>query len=115
MERQVTSLSGQCQSRDEKLRELTASLQKLQVRVDQMDAGGAGVSSLVTSVVGQHLKDLAAGGLLGSQVRLGGPRLRDQGQENTAVGPGPLSIPDLKKICIMSRGWADSSLLENAK
>ncbi|XP_045435712.1 SUN domain-containing protein 1 isoform X11 [Pipistrellus kuhlii] len=62
VERQVTSLSGQCQSRDEKLRELTASLQKLQVRVDQMDDGGAGVSSLVTSVVGQHLKDLADSG-----------------------------------------------------
>uniref|UniRef100_G1NX26 Sad1 and UNC84 domain containing 1 n=1 Tax=Myotis lucifugus TaxID=59463 RepID=G1NX26_MYOLU len=60
VERQVTSLSGQCQSRDEKLRELTASLQKLQVRVDQMDDGGAGVSSLVTSVVGQHLKDADA-------------------------------------------------------
>ncbi|XP_023603967.1 SUN domain-containing protein 1 isoform X3 [Myotis lucifugus] len=57
----------ECQSRDEKLRELTASLQKLQVRVDQMDDGGAGVSSLVTSVVGQHLKDLGASGLLGSQ------------------------------------------------
>ncbi|XP_036288490.1 SUN domain-containing protein 1 isoform X8 [Pipistrellus kuhlii] len=71
VERQVTSLSGQCQSRDEKLRELTASLQKLQVRVDQMDDGGAGVSSLVTSVVGQHLKDLAAGGLLGSQADSG--------------------------------------------
>lgn len=69
VERQVTSLSGQCQSRDEKLRELTASLQKLQVQVDQMDDGGAGVSSLVTSVVGQHLKDLGASGLLGSQVR----------------------------------------------
>ncbi|XP_059555457.1 SUN domain-containing protein 1 isoform X7 [Myotis daubentonii] len=67
VERQVTSLSGQCQSRDEKLRELTASLQKLQVRVDQMDDGGAGVSSLVTSMVGQHLKDLGASGLLGSQ------------------------------------------------
>lgn len=67
VERQVTSLSGQCQSRDEKLRELTASLQKLQVRVDQMDDRGAGVSSLVTSMVGQHLKDLGARGLLGSQ------------------------------------------------
>ncbi|XP_027987739.2 SUN domain-containing protein 1 isoform X4 [Eptesicus fuscus] len=71
VERQVTSLSGQCQSRDEKLRELTASLQKLQVRVDQMDDGGARVSSLVTSVVGQHLKDLGAGGLLGSQADSG--------------------------------------------
>ncbi|XP_053782775.1 SUN domain-containing protein 1 [Desmodus rotundus] len=67
VERQVASLSGQCQSRDEKLRELTASLQQLQVRVDQLDDGGAGVSSLVRSVLGQHLKDLGAGGLLGSQ------------------------------------------------
>lgn len=67
VERQVTSLSGQCQSRDEKLRELTASLQKLQVRVDQMDGRGAGMSSLVKSLVGQHLKDLEAGGLLGSK------------------------------------------------
>lgn len=65
----MASLSGQCQSRDEKLRELTASLQQLQVRVDQLDDGGAGVSSLVRSVLGQHLKDLGAGGLLGSQVR----------------------------------------------
>lgn len=62
VERQVTSLSGQCQSRDEKLQELTASLQKLQVRVDQMGDGGAGVSSPVTSVVGQHWKDQAGSG-----------------------------------------------------
>ncbi|XP_036913868.1 SUN domain-containing protein 1 isoform X3 [Sturnira hondurensis] len=67
VERQVASLSGQCQSRDGKLSELTASLQQLQVRVDQLDDGGAGVSSLVRSMVRQHLKDLGAGRLLGSQ------------------------------------------------
>ncbi|XP_053512930.1 SUN domain-containing protein 1 isoform X6 [Artibeus jamaicensis] len=67
VERQVASLSGQCQSRDGKLRELTASLQQLQVRVDQLDDGGAGPSSLVRSVVEHHLKGLGAGGLLGSQ------------------------------------------------
>lgn len=67
VERQVASLSGQCQSRDQRLRELTASLQQLQARVDRLDDGGAGVSSLVRTVVGQHLKDLGAGGLLGSQ------------------------------------------------
>lgn len=103
MERQVTSLSGQCQSRDEKLRELTASLQKLQVRVDQMDDGGAGVSSLVTSVVGQRLKDLGAGGLLGSQVRLGGPRRVFSGTKVRRTQPWDLVllfISDLKKTSI---------------
>lgn len=93
MERQVTSLSGQCQSRDEKLRELTASLQKLQVRVDQMDDRGAGVSSLVTSMVGQHLKDLGARGLLGSQVRHFplGPR-----SEGHSMGLALLFLLDLR-------------------
>lgn len=62
---------GQCQGRDEKLRELTTLLQTLQVRVDQLDEGGVGLSALVRSVVGQHLKDLGAGGLPGSQVRWG--------------------------------------------
>ncbi|XP_035870575.1 SUN domain-containing protein 1 isoform X2 [Phyllostomus discolor] len=67
VERQVASLAGRCQSRDERLRELAASLQQLQARVDRLDDGGAGVSSLVRSVVGQHLKDLSASGLLGAQ------------------------------------------------
>ncbi|XP_054430318.1 SUN domain-containing protein 1 isoform X2 [Pteronotus mesoamericanus] len=67
VERQVASLSGQCQSRDTKLRELTASLQTLRAQVDQLDDGGAGVASLVRSVVGQHLKDLGAGTLPGAQ------------------------------------------------
>lgn len=75
VERQVASLSGQCQGRDERLRELTASLQQLQARVDHLDDGGAGVSSLVRSVVAQHLKDLGASGLLGSQVRPGVPHV----------------------------------------
>ncbi|XP_036137862.1 SUN domain-containing protein 1 isoform X6 [Molossus molossus] len=67
VERQVASLWGQCQSRDQKLSELTASLQTLQVRVDRLDQGGAGLSSLVQSVVGQHLKDIGARGLPGSE------------------------------------------------
>ncbi|KAM5301265.1 SUN domain-containing protein 1 isoform 1-T3 [Glossophaga mutica] len=70
VERQVASLSGQCQSRDERLRELTASLQQLQVRVGQLDDGGAGAPSPARSAAGQPLKDLGAGGLLGSQADL---------------------------------------------
>ncbi|XP_066198180.1 SUN domain-containing protein 1 isoform X3 [Saccopteryx leptura] len=71
VERQMTFLSGQCQSRDEKLRELSALLQTLQVRVDQLDEGRAGMSSLIKSVVGQHLKDIGAGGPLSSQTDSG--------------------------------------------
>ncbi|XP_015447972.1 SUN domain-containing protein 1 isoform X4 [Pteropus alecto] len=65
VERWMTSLSGQCQSHDERLRDLTASLQKLQMRVDQMDGGREGVSSLVSHVVSQRLKEMSADGLLG--------------------------------------------------
>lgn len=68
MQRQVASLSGQCRSRDEKLRELAASLQKLQARVDQMDNDG--VSSQAPDVAGPHVKDGNADGRLGSQVML---------------------------------------------
>ncbi|XP_073070997.1 SUN domain-containing protein 1 isoform X4 [Manis javanica] len=66
VERQVTSLSGQCHSHDKKLRELTVLLQKLQAQVDQMVSGG-GVLSLVRSVVTQHLLETHAGGLPGFQ------------------------------------------------
>ncbi|XP_057343476.1 SUN domain-containing protein 1 isoform X7 [Manis pentadactyla] len=66
VERQVTSLSGQCHSHDKKLRELTVLLQKLQAQVDQMVNGG-GVLSLVRSVVTQHLLETHAGGLPGFQ------------------------------------------------
>ncbi|XP_039735124.1 SUN domain-containing protein 1 isoform X7 [Pteropus medius] len=65
VERWMTSLSGQCQSHDERLRDLTASLQKLQMRVDQIDGGREGVSSLVSHVVSQRLKEMSADGLLG--------------------------------------------------
>uniref|UniRef100_A0A452TJ29 Sad1 and UNC84 domain containing 1 n=1 Tax=Ursus maritimus TaxID=29073 RepID=A0A452TJ29_URSMA len=58
VERQLTSLSGQCRSHDEKLRELAAVLQKLQARVDQMDGDSEATLSLVQRVVGQHLKEM---------------------------------------------------------
>ncbi|XP_034819334.2 SUN domain-containing protein 1 isoform X24 [Pan paniscus] len=45
VEQQVASLSGQCHHHGENLRELTALLQKLQARVDQMDGGAAGPSA----------------------------------------------------------------------
>lgn len=70
MARQLTSLSGQCRSHDEKLRELAAVLQKLQARVDQMDGDSEATLSLVQRVVGQHLKEMGADGLSGSQVML---------------------------------------------
>uniref|UniRef100_A0A2K6S1M4 Sad1 and UNC84 domain containing 1 n=1 Tax=Saimiri boliviensis boliviensis TaxID=39432 RepID=A0A2K6S1M4_SAIBB len=57
VEQQVASLSGQCHHHGENLRELTAMLQKLQARVDQMDDGAAGPSPSVTDAVGQHLRE----------------------------------------------------------
>nr|XP_019603012.1 PREDICTED: SUN domain-containing protein 1 isoform X4 [Rhinolophus sinicus] len=65
VQRQVASLSGQCRSHDEKLRELAALLQKLQARVDQMDSHGA--SSWAPDVAGLHVKDGNANTRLGSQ------------------------------------------------
>ncbi|XP_025719369.1 SUN domain-containing protein 1 isoform X3 [Callorhinus ursinus] len=67
VERQMTSLSGQCRSHDEKLRELAAVLQKLQARVDQMDGDSEGTLSLIQRVVGQHLQEMGADRLSGSQ------------------------------------------------
>ncbi|XP_034525537.1 SUN domain-containing protein 1 isoform X7 [Ailuropoda melanoleuca] len=67
VERQLTSLSGQCRSHDEKLRELAAVLQKLQAQVDQMDGDSEATLSLVQRVVGQHLKEMGADRLSGSQ------------------------------------------------
>lgn len=61
-------MSGQCQSHDARLRDLTASLEKLQVRVAQMDDGSEGLSSLVRHAVSQHLKEMSADGLLGPKV-----------------------------------------------
>ncbi|XP_008562349.1 PREDICTED: SUN domain-containing protein 1 isoform X3 [Galeopterus variegatus] len=67
VDQQVTSLSEQCHHHGEKLRELTILLQKLQARVDQMDNGGAALSSLVRDAMGQHLQEMTATGLLGSK------------------------------------------------
>ncbi|XP_044089368.1 SUN domain-containing protein 1 isoform X4 [Neovison vison] len=67
VEREMTLLSGQCRSHDEKLRELAAVLQHLQARVDQMDGDTEGTLSLVQRVVGQHLKEIGADRLSGSQ------------------------------------------------
>ncbi|XP_069889485.1 SUN domain-containing protein 1 isoform X5 [Dipodomys merriami] len=60
MGQQVASLSAQCHSHDEKLRELTVLLQKLQVRVDQMGNGREELLSWVQDVVRQHLQDMEA-------------------------------------------------------
>ncbi|XP_042542583.1 SUN domain-containing protein 1 isoform X5 [Dipodomys spectabilis] len=60
MGQQVASLSAQCHSHDEKLRELTVLLQKLQVRVDQMGNGREELLFWVQDVVRQHLQDMKA-------------------------------------------------------
>nr|XP_019603008.1 PREDICTED: SUN domain-containing protein 1 isoform X1 [Rhinolophus sinicus] len=75
VQRQVASLSGQCRSHDEKLRELAALLQKLQARVDQMDSHGA--SSWAPDVAGLHVKDGNANTRLGSQHELRISNLED--------------------------------------
>nr|XP_058141649.1 SUN domain-containing protein 1 isoform X15 [Dasypus novemcinctus] len=67
VERQVASLSGRCHSHDEKFRDLAASLQRLQARVDQMDGESKGVQSLVDRAVGQRLQEMDASGLLGAK------------------------------------------------
>ncbi|XP_037669972.1 SUN domain-containing protein 1 isoform X7 [Choloepus didactylus] len=60
VERQGASLSGRCHSPEEKFRDLAASLQSLQARVDQMgDASGA-VLPLVRTVLRQHLQETGA-------------------------------------------------------
>ncbi|EPY74435.1 hypothetical protein CB1_000092014 [Camelus ferus] len=89
-ERQTASVSGQCHSHDQKLRELTASLQKLQARVDQMDVSAEGLLSLVQSVVGRRLEEA---GLSGSKVMPGSFQalcfpLGHEGREDTAVRSG---------------------------
>ncbi|KAM4820776.1 SUN domain-containing protein 1 isoform 2-T2 [Thomomys bottae] len=60
MGQQVASLSAQCHSHDEKLRELTVLLQKLQVQVDQTGDGREELLSWVQDVVKQHLQNLEA-------------------------------------------------------
>ncbi|XP_072799595.1 SUN domain-containing protein 1 isoform X8 [Vicugna pacos] len=64
-ERQTASVSGQCHSHDQKLQELTASLQKLQARVDQMDDSAEGLLSMIQSTVGRRLEEA---GLSGSEM-----------------------------------------------
>lgn len=66
---QVTSFSAQCHNHEEKLGELTVLLQKLQARVDQIDDGREGLSLQVKDVVGQHLQEMNAAGLLSTKVR----------------------------------------------
>lgn len=68
VERQVTSLSGQCRNHEEKLQELTALLQQLHTRVDRINVNDAGMLALVREVVGQHLKDISTLGPSGTQV-----------------------------------------------
>ncbi|XP_063090064.1 SUN domain-containing protein 1 isoform X6 [Cavia porcellus] len=64
---QVTSFSAQCHNHEEKLGELTVLLQKLQARVDQIDDGREGLSLQVKDVVGQHLQEMNAAGLLSTK------------------------------------------------
>ncbi|KAI6048715.1 SUN1 [Marmota monax] len=58
MGHQVASLTAQCHNHDQKLKELTVLLQKLQVRVNQMDDGREGLSSWVKDTVRQHLQEM---------------------------------------------------------
>ncbi|XP_057619466.1 SUN domain-containing protein 1 isoform X3 [Chionomys nivalis] len=58
MGQKVASLSVQCHNHDERLAELTVLLQKLQMRVDQVDDGREGLSLWVKDVVGQHLQEM---------------------------------------------------------
>ncbi|XP_049644533.1 SUN domain-containing protein 1 isoform X2 [Suncus etruscus] len=67
VERQVTSLSGQCRNHEEKLQELTALLQQLHTRVDRINVNDADTLALVREVVGQHLKEIGTLGPSGTQ------------------------------------------------
>ncbi|GAB1290385.1 SUN domain-containing protein 1 [Apodemus speciosus] len=60
MGQKVASLSAQCHSHDERLAELTVLLQKLQIRVDQVDGGREGLSLWVKDMIGQHLQEMGA-------------------------------------------------------
>ncbi|XP_028611963.1 SUN domain-containing protein 1 isoform X5 [Grammomys surdaster] len=60
MGQKVASLSAQCHSHDERLAELTVLLQKLQIRVDQVDDGREGLFLWVKDMVGQHLQEMGA-------------------------------------------------------
>ncbi|XP_040607180.1 SUN domain-containing protein 1 isoform X9 [Mesocricetus auratus] len=63
----VASLSAQCHNHDERLAELTVLLQKLQMRVDQVDDGREGLSLWVKDVVGQHLQEMGTTDPLGAK------------------------------------------------
>lgn len=60
MGQKVAFLSAQCHSHDERLAELTVLLQKLQIRVDQVDDGREGLSLWVKDMIGQHLQEMGA-------------------------------------------------------
>nr|XP_048292905.1 SUN domain-containing protein 1 isoform X6 [Myodes glareolus] len=67
MGQKVASLSVQCHNHDERLAELTVLLQKLQMRVDQVDDGREGLSLWVKDVVGQHLQEMGTIESLGAK------------------------------------------------
>lgn len=58
MGQKVASLSAQCHNHDERLAELTVLLQKLQMRVDQVDDGREGLSLWVKDMIGQQLQEM---------------------------------------------------------
>ncbi|CAO2630305.1 SUN domain-containing protein 1 [Lemmus lemmus] len=67
MGQKVASLSVQCHNHNERLAELTVLLQKLQMRVDQVDDGREGLSLWVKDVVGQHLQEMGTTEPLGAK------------------------------------------------
>lgn len=69
MGQKVASLSVQCHNHNERLAELTVLLQKLQMRMDQVDDGREGLSLWVKDVVGQHLQEMGTTEPLGAKVR----------------------------------------------
>ncbi|XP_046276946.1 SUN domain-containing protein 1 isoform X12 [Marmota monax] len=70
MGHQVASLTAQCHNHDQKLKELTVLLQKLQVRVNQMDDGREGLSSWVKDTVRQHLQEMGLAGLPSTETNI---------------------------------------------
>lgn len=58
MGQKIASLSAQCHNHDERLAEMTVLLQKLQMRVDQVDDGREGLALWVKDMIGQHLQEL---------------------------------------------------------
>ncbi|XP_055454484.1 SUN domain-containing protein 1 isoform X4 [Psammomys obesus] len=58
MGQKIASLSAQCHNHDKRLAEMTVLLQKLQMRVDQVDDGREGLALWVKDMIGQHLQEL---------------------------------------------------------